>query len=451
MKKVSNEPSDDHDDVAEDKSSESPHGGRELDKLIARVGQCVLNVPYSYLMGTIRKSRGYDDTPANVLRHRADGLIRQLAFEAEIGNEDAIVALREIGNQVASHLAELVGNPEDEVEAELPKCPEDDSGYYYDGFDISELPELDRLLCELAEADVDDLERRADQLSGVPAVFAPVLKEDLFGPAAAPAASLISVEKVTEGSGQLRSFERLCEMLEEAKAADPDSVCMGRIKRKPDPSSPPIKEPDEVVEEIVQNFIGQRALHVARRVARRVVEGSVLWPISVFAVADSRAKMIENYVSGLGLGRDLGVRFYPKTGQGGTRVFRHGSQGRMALDIWMTLESERQRKANSPGYLDALKAVLSGEGDADVDNKPNWRRRAQLLPRFSGESGVLEKWVSAAMVWAERRCGGKWDEERFWPECVTKRMKYDEKNMRLRGGREVVAEKIREGFKMLLP
>ena len=417
-------------------SPEAPQN--EAFKAVSSINKRVREIPYWQLMNAVRNSFGHTPVDAEFLRYRGGDVVNQLSFEARIGNEKAVVALRDLGIEIANALAGAIGRPEDPVSKNI----ENASSFVEDGIDDDAevayaMP--GQLLEQLVNLTAEDLRECLNGIAREPAADTPVMFEDVF--------LTLPDEPTTKKSKKDKQKEK------ESKAAalkpvepeepDMDSLPVAPVDmgvRSPAPTQTDEEIRQGLAIEILRRLVGRRVIHVARRVALRVASESGMWPLAISALPRNRTSDFEKYISEIKLGiNSPTVQMVgscdASTVDSPVAVFEFLNNERLSALSYAPIHREMLRRS-----LEILNTNNSYPPDYDGPKWERTRLRAALLPELTDSPEVIREWVDLGMLYLSYRCDGDFSRYEWFKEG-------SKKNNTGKSDKNLMSDRLRAGLK----
>ena len=352
---------------------------------------------------------------------------------AMAGDENSLKTIRDIGLRIAIFLMYISGSPDDEIQKSIDRNP---SFFPESHAEVAASFDKRDLLQQLEESMNSMKSGQLQKLN----IFMATLKQ------------LRASDYYPIDFNALYESARPLKQLDAEGPSHPNSADAGQDVAN---GKSPESDAENVTEDIARWIIGRRLIHTSRRMVRRVLGKSHAWPILTYALADGRKNKTEEYVSSLGLGSSIGIKFKPKPGKGGSRTFAYGSQLYFTLNLLSDLDEHRMHAQHmSSSHLREYKAdeekSMSAKGlspESGWNKENHWIRKASLLPSPSKEH--LNVWLEACMSRLEACCDGNW-EDFNWPSIIKHRVESVTTGVRGVSAKAAVLEVLRNGLDALL-
>ena len=453
-----------------------------IDRITERLKEAIRQLPIVSMVSSVKFPGELEYSDVKKTEEDAIKAIKALSVFAELGREDAAIALRNLGNLAAKELNFLVPDP---IAATAKKnrtirleSPNLNTVYLLPVVKIQgDLSPLEKILKSEEEtikslSDADIRTRLINPRSAggrqcvVDALSALGIKDDVFD----EQQRLMSEESV----GHNHPVSTL-------------DMLYGEIERSKDLYAKKTRQERTriAVYELIGTLLEDELFELSKAGSGELPSNSFEWPLCVSAFSNDLSQRSKSLKLGHSLQfvprgtADKGAGKIKKSAAGRHRLVEPGKPAHFALEYCIALDGVRRLYINASASEKAdwgvvirriEEAIEQGVG-GDPNNKladplkytdhkkPQyhtslsllWTLKAALLPEFPyperdsdmATEDALNLWVGAAVARAMMMCGNDWEYYRGWPECV------DVRSSQKESAYSAVNEKLKEGMKRL--
>lgn len=382
----------------------------------------------------IRKQvQDYYEYMGNYLSWRieAEDAIERLELMASLGDEKAFRALSCLAHEIINILNKFAKDAKNcKVEKEEDNTCESNTAYANES--NTDLCDIVRDLDFLADLPVEKLDEIMTGLNEKKADSVPFHTRDL-----------IKASMVANG----------------LEVPDISTTRWGEDECEPD-----TEKSENILELVINKLVGMRTNKEAVSMIRKEMNLAERWPVSLSSVKELSDSELRSYYS-LDIGRDLPLERNFEMKRGKARTLDAETPTGLALYVFENLEISRCYpyadshlcEIRTAHERTAVAELLALKDVKTIDNWqkwPNWHQdnwwevMAALLPPFSSEAIVIQKWTDAG-VWYCRHIWNQLENVELLPEFLRKKACHSTDNPSSKAIRTAVSNALKDGLRSL--